>query len=76
MEKYGKSKYDNILLDFGRLDNFLWNQLKPYQFSNICSDNRQEVSVRLHDGYDHSYFFVATFIEDHVRFHAQNLKKF
>lgn len=74
MEKQGKSTYETILLDFGRSDNFLWNQLMPYQFSNICSDNEQEVSLRIHDGYDHSYFFVASFIEDHVRFHAEILK--
>jgi S-formylglutathione hydrolase len=74
MEKLGKSKYETILLDFGRSDNFLWNQLMPYQFSNICNDNDQEVSVRIHDGYDHSYFFVASFIEDHIRFHAETLK--
>jgi S-formylglutathione hydrolase len=75
VEKYGKSKFETILLDFGRSDNFLWNQLKPYQFSNVCADNDQEVSLRIHDGYDHSYFFVASFIEDHIRFHAQNLLK-
>mmetsp|Transcript_2932 Transcript_2932/g.5280 ORF Transcript_2932/g.5280 Transcript_2932/m.5280 type:complete len:293 (+) Transcript_2932:1-879(+) len=74
MEKQGKSAYDTILLDFGRSDNFLWNQLMPYQFSNICNDNEQDVSLRIHDGYDHSYFFVASFIEDHVRFHAEILK--
>ena len=75
IEKHGKTSFDTILLDFGRSDNFLWNQLKPYQFSNICTENNQEVSLRLHDGYDHSYFFVASFIEDHIHFHAENLKK-
>ena len=75
MAKYGKTKYETIFLDFGRADNFLWNQLEPYNFSNICEENGQEVSMRLHDGYDHSYFFVSTFIEDHIRFHAEHLKK-
>jgi S-formylglutathione hydrolase len=75
MEKLGKSKFDTILVDFGRSDNFLWNQLKPYQFNNVCAEVGQDLSLRIHDGYDHSYFFVASFIEDHVRFHAQTLKK-
>lgn len=76
MEKQGKSKYDTILLDFGRSDQFLWNQLKPYQLSNTCAEHHQDVSLRVHDGYDHSYFFVASFIEDHIRFHAQYLLKY
>lgn len=75
VQKYGKTKYDNILVDFGRSDKFLWNQLKPYQFGNTCADVEQEVSLRILDGYDHSYFFVSTFIEDHIRFHAENFKK-
>ena len=62
-----------ILVDQGKADNFLKDQLKPELLEAVCEQGGQELNLRLHDGYDHSYYFIASFIEDHVRFHAQRL---
>jgi S-formylglutathione hydrolase len=62
-----------ILVDQGTNDAFLESQLKPELLRAACRDFGVPLELRLQDGYDHSYFFIATFIEDHLRFHAQNL---
>lgn len=63
-----------ILIDQGSDDQFISDQLMPHLFRNAC--NKQEIPLRfrLHNGYDHSYYFIATFIEDHIRFHVNNLR--
>ena len=53
---------------------FLESQLKPELLRQACRDFGVPLDLRLQDGYDHSYFFIATFIEDHLRFHAENLR--
>ena len=63
-----------ILVDQGTNDPFLENQLKPELLRAACRDFGVPLELRLQDGYDHSYFFIATFIEDHLRFHAENLR--
>jgi len=62
-----------ILIDQGTADEFLEEQLKPELFEQACAAVGQQVSLRMQDGYDHSYYFVASFIEEHLRFHAQAL---
>lgn len=62
-----------ILVDQGSADEFLEEQLKPQFFEQACAAAGQALKLRMQDGYDHSYFFVASFIEDHLRFHAQAL---
>ena len=62
-----------ILVDQGLADDFLEEQLKPQLFEDVCKANNQALELRYHEGYDHSYFFIATFIEDHIKFHANNL---
>jgi len=62
-----------ILVDQGAADDFLQEQLKPELFSQACQAAGQELQLRIQPGYDHSYFFIATFIEDHLRFHASAL---
>ena len=64
---------NKILVDQGLADNFLEEQLKPQLFEDMCKANNQPLELRYHQGYDHSYFFIATFIEDHIKFHANNL---
>ena len=64
-----------ILVDQGTNDPFLENQLKPELLRAACRDFGVPLELRLQDGYDHSYFFIATFIEDHLRFHAENLRR-
>jgi S-formylglutathione hydrolase len=63
-----------ILVDQGTNDPFLENQLQPELLRAACRDFGVPLELRLQDGYDHSYFFIATFIEDHLRFHAENLR--
>jgi S-formylglutathione hydrolase len=48
--------------------------LRPELFEAACASAGQSLELRRHAGYDHSYYFVATFIEDHLRHHAQRLK--
>ena len=63
-----------ILVDQGDADDFLGEQLKPELLIAACGEMGQPVNFRMQPGYDHSYHFVATFIGDHVRFHAERLK--
>jgi len=70
MEKVG---FDGpVLIDTGTSDQFI-DLLKPEALSSAIAKRRQEATVRLQPGYDHSYFFVSTFMEDHVAFHADAL---
>lgn len=63
-----------ILIDQGREDNFLHDkQLLPEAFEAACQSVGQKLTLRMQDGYDHSYYFIASFIEDHVNHHADAL---
>ncbi len=62
-----------ILIDQGEADQFLEEQLRPELFEAACREAGQPVTVRRHPGYDHSYWFIASFIEDHLRHHARAL---
>jgi len=68
-----KTGFDGpILIDTGTDDQFI-DLLKPEAFAAACAERRQEATLRMQKGYDHSYFFVSTFMEDHMAFHAQAL---
>jgi S-formylglutathione hydrolase len=60
-------------VDQGQADNFLIEQLKPELLQAACQAARHPLTLRLHAGYDHSYFFIATFIADHIAHHADAL---
>ena len=62
-----------ILIDQGLADNFLEEQLKPELFAQACKSAGQKLTLRQHEGYDHSYYFIQSFIEDHLVFHAERL---
>lgn len=62
-----------LLVDQGTKDQFLETQLKPELLREACERAGVALDLRLREGYDHSYFFIASFIEDHLRFHARNL---
>ena len=62
-----------ILVDQGTKDQFLELQLKPQLLQDACQASGVSLNLRMQEGYDHSYFFIATFIADHLRFHAANL---
>jgi S-formylglutathione hydrolase len=62
-----------LLVDQGSADQFLETQLKPQLLAEACRRAGVALELRLQEGYDHSYYFIATFIEDHLRFHARRL---
>ncbi|MEL7032147.1 MAG: S-formylglutathione hydrolase [Pseudomonadota bacterium] len=64
----------DILIDQGDADQFLEEQLDPALFLKEARDHGQRVTHRMQKGYDHSYYFIASFIEDHIRWHAERLK--
>lgn len=57
----------------GEDDKFLPDQLLPNKFEEACRNANVPLLLRWQPGYDHSYFFIATFIDDHIRHHAQAL---
>jgi S-formylglutathione hydrolase len=66
--------YDDILIDQGDADSFLTDQLKPELLQAAADAAGQPITIRIQPGYDHSYFFMTSFIADHVAFHAERLK--
>ena len=62
------------LIDQGLDDKFLAEQLQPEHLERACADAGQPLTLRRHAGYDHSYWFIQSFIEDHLRHHAQLLQ--
>ena len=65
--------FDDILVDQGLGDPFLTAQLKPELLEQACRETGQKLTLRRQDGYDHSYFFMASFIADHIAWHARRL---
>ena len=75
MERRGTPLVGEILVDQGLADKFLAEQLKPEMFEAACARAGQALRLRRHAAYDHSYYFVATFIGDHLRHHARALAR-
>ncbi|HEX6837409.1 MAG TPA: S-formylglutathione hydrolase [Polyangia bacterium] len=70
----GRSTFPGTLLvDQGTADKFLVEQLKPERLREACAAAGQPLALRVHDGYDHSYWTIATFVEEHLRHHARAL---
>ncbi|NBW07324.1 MAG: S-formylglutathione hydrolase [Caulobacteraceae bacterium] len=69
-----KGAFDDILIDQGDADGFLVDQLKPELLVEAAKGAGQSLTLRMQPRYDHSYFFMASFIADHVAFHAKRLK--
>jgi S-formylglutathione hydrolase len=67
------ARIPGILVDQGKADGFLETQLKPRLLESACANAGIPLTLRWHEGYDHSYFFIATFVEDHLRWHARVL---
>ena len=63
-----------ILVDQGLADKFLATQLMPDHLEAACAAAAQPLTLRRHAGYDHSYYFIATFIDDHLEFHARQMR--
>ncbi|AXA90263.1 S-formylglutathione hydrolase [Massilia sp. YMA4] len=64
---------DGILIDQGLADKFLAEQLYPEAFEEACAQAAQPLTLRRHAGYDHGYYFIATFVADHLAWHAARL---
>ncbi|KAI0220562.1 S-formylglutathione hydrolase [Lamellibrachia satsuma] len=74
MQDYDGPKVD-ILIDQGKADNFLTaGQLLPDNLTVVCAKKDMPLNLRMQDGYDHSYYFIASFIGDHIAHHAKHLK--
>lgn len=72
----GPTPYDDILIDQGKDDEFLTqHQLLPENLVEAAKNCGQSVTINMRDGFDHSYYFIASFIEDHVAFHGKRLRK-
>jgi S-formylglutathione hydrolase len=62
-----------ILIDQGTADKFLAEQLNPQVFADACARSGQALELRMHAGYDHGYYFIQTFMDEHLRWHGRHL---
>ncbi len=70
----GVKRADTILIDQGLADEFYPDQLLTSNLEKVASEAGQKLEVKYREGYDHSYFYISTFIGEHIKFHLQNLK--
>jgi S-formylglutathione hydrolase len=68
------AKFRDLLVDVGGADQFLTEQLRPELLEAACEKARIPLTLRRQPGYDHSYYFISTFMGDHLRWHAERLK--
>jgi S-formylglutathione hydrolase len=68
------ARLPELLVDQGTADNFLDEQLKTHLLADACRAADIPATIRMQDGYDHSYFFISTFMADHIAWHAERLK--
>ena len=69
-----RTKFDDILIDQGTDDDFLITQLNPPVFFDAAKKVGQKVTINMREGFDHSYHFIAAFIESHVEYHGHRLR--
>jgi S-formylglutathione hydrolase len=69
------ARVPEILVDVGAVDPFIENQLRPELLERACSDAGIALTLRRQAGYDHSYYFVSTFMGDHLRWHSERLRR-
>jgi S-formylglutathione hydrolase len=67
------ASFGKILVDQGTADIYLGEQLRPELFAAACKESGLPLELRMHEGYDHGYFFISTFMEDHLRHHVELL---
>ncbi len=66
-------RLSDLLVDQGAADGFLENQLRPQLLADACAKAGIPLTLRMQEGYDHSYYFISSFMEDHLRWHAARL---
>ena len=69
------ARVPELLVEQGTADQFLEEQLKPHLLQDACNKAGIDLTLNMREGYDHSYYFISTFLGDHVRWHAERLKK-
>ncbi|WP_137128854.1 S-formylglutathione hydrolase [Rhizobium sp. FY34] len=67
------ARFPEFLIDQGKADSFLDNGLRPWLFEEAVKDTGIALTLRMHERYDHSYYFISTFMDDHLRWHAERL---
>ncbi|MFM6931486.1 MAG: S-formylglutathione hydrolase [Novosphingobium sp.] len=67
------ARLPSLLVDQGTADSFLDSQLKTHLLREVCEAEGQEAVIRMQPGYDHSYYFISTFMDEHLRWHAERL---
>ncbi|MEM6463295.1 MAG: S-formylglutathione hydrolase [Pseudomonadota bacterium] len=68
------ARFEQLLVDQGGADGFLEDGLRPWLLETACKSAGIDLTLRMHDGYDHSYYFISSFMDDHLRWHAERLK--
>ena len=68
------ARFSDLLVDCGDADPFLTEQLRPELLERACAEAKIPLNLRRQPGYDHSYYFISTFMDDHLRWHAARLK--
>jgi S-formylglutathione hydrolase len=68
------ARFREFLVDYGDADQFLTEQLRPELLQAVCEKANIPLTLRRQNGYDHSYYFISTFMSDHLRWHAQRLQ--
>ena len=66
-------RFDDFLVDQGTADSFLDSGLRPWLLEEACKNAGQKLALRMQEGYDHSYLFISSFMEDHLRWHMKRL---
>jgi S-formylglutathione hydrolase len=67
------ARFPEFLIDQGKADGFLDNGLRPWLFEEAIKDKDIKLTLRMHERYDHSYYFISTFMDDHLKWHAERL---
>ncbi len=67
------ARFPELLIDQGEADSFLQDGLRPWLLQDACEGTDIQLTLRMQPGYDHSYFFISTFMDDHLRWHAERL---
>lgn len=67
------ARFPEFLIDQGKADSFLETGLRPWLFEEAVKDTDIALTLRMHERYDHSYFFISTFMDDHLKWHAERL---
>ncbi|MFC3072832.1 S-formylglutathione hydrolase [Shinella pollutisoli] len=67
------ARFPEFLIDQGKADGFLENGLRPWLFEKAVEGRGIGLTLRMHERYDHSYYFISTFMDDHLKWHAERL---